>query len=121
MEAYSQGQGENAMADQDLCQAIGEDLTRAYPGYIWAVGCDHNAGTVCIDLAVTKPLGLENWAYMLFISTVIGPGGQKRVMRAGGELLERYGLRRTFAHVDTSEIAREHGLDRDNNKNKSKH
>jgi hypothetical protein len=121
MDAYSQGSGPNAMADQDLCQAIGEDLTRAYPGYLWCVGCDHGAGTVCIDLGVPKPIGLENWAYLLFIETVIGPGGQKRVMRAGGELLERYGLRRTFAHTETPEIARGHGLILDNNKNLSKH
>jgi hypothetical protein len=88
---------------------------------LWYVGCDHGAGTICIDLGVPKPIGLQGWAYMLFITTVLGPGGQKRVMQAGGEILERYGLRRTFAHSDTADIAAEHGLDRSNNKNKSKH
>ena|ERR1700749_2250239 len=112
---------EHAMADQDVCIAVGEDLTRMYPGYLWMVGCNHEAGVVMIDLQVDKPPHLRNYAYQLNISTVLGPGGQKRVLQAGGELLERFGLRRTFAHEDTNEIAREHGLITDNNKNKSKY
>jgi hypothetical protein len=109
--------GDN-MADQDACIAIGEDLARAFPGYPWMVGVDH--GSVCIDLALDKPLGMERYGYRLNLSTVFGPGGQKRVMQAGGELLERFGLRRTFAHDDTREIARENGLDIGGARNKSR-
>jgi hypothetical protein len=121
MDAMVTGYGETRMADQDLCIAVGEDLTKNYPGYYWMVGANHEAGTIQIDLQVPKPVGLENYGYLLYISTVIGPGGQKAVMRAGGELLERFGLRRLSAHVETDEIAAEHGLDTSNNKNKSKH
>ena len=119
MEAYVQGEGENAMADCDLCQAIGEDLMQTYPGYPWAVGVQ--AGSVCIDLAVDKPHGLERYAYRLNVSTVLGPGGQKRVREAGGELLERFGLRRGVAHPDFEWIAAEHGLDISGARNKSRH
>lgn len=111
---------EQAMADQDVCVAVGEDLTRAFPGYLWMVGCNHTAGVIMIDLQVPKPPHLRNYGYQLNLSTVLGPGGQKRVQEAGGELLERFGLRRTFAHGDTAEIARDHGLITDANKNKSK-
>ena len=119
MDAIITGSGDTRMADQDVCIAVGEDLSRAYPGYFWMVGVEH--GSVQIDLQIEKPIGLERYGYRLNLSTVLGPGGQKRVMRAGGELLERFGLRRGVAHEDTAEIAKEHGLIIDNNHNKSKH
>ena len=99
------------MADQDVCIAVGEDLESCYPGYPWAVGCDHLAGRVVIDLAVEKPPSFRNFAYALNLTTVFGPGGQKRVREAGGELLERFGLRRARAYEDTHLRARENGLD----------
>jgi hypothetical protein len=121
MDAILTGSGDNQMADQDVCIAVGEDLTKHYPGYLWMVGCDHEAGTIQIDLQCDKPIGMERYGYLLHLSTVMGAGGQKAVMRAGGELLERFGLRRKWAHPDTADIARENGLDVSNNKNKSKH
>ena len=121
MEATTTGSGEKQMADEDVCIAVGEDLMQRYPGYPWSVGCNHEAGTVVIDLMIDKPPHLRNYGYQLYLSTVLGAGGQKAVMRAGGELLERFGLRRTWAHPDTPDIAREHGLIIDHNKNKSKH
>lgn len=111
---------EHAMEDQDVCVAVGEDLTRAYPGYLWMVGCNHASGRVMIDLQVPKPPHLRNYGYELNIATVLGAGGQKRVHEAGGELLERFGLRRGAAHADTNAIAAEHGLTTEANKNKSK-
>ena len=109
--------GDN-MADEDLCIAIGEDLTATYPGYPWMVGV--NAGSVHIDLAVEKPLGLERYGYRLNVSTVQGPGGQKRVREAGGELLERFDLPRGRAPEDLQLRAIENGLDISNARNKSR-
>jgi hypothetical protein len=119
IEAALTGSGETAMEDCDLCQAVGEDLMQTFPNYPWFVGVEH--GSVIIDLCIDKPLGLSRYAYRLNISTVIGPGGQKRVRQAGGELLERFGLRRGPAHPDTDLIAAEHGLDISGARNKSKH
>jgi hypothetical protein len=121
MDAIITGSGDTRMADQDVCIAVGEDLTKHYPGYYWMVGCDHQAGSVQIDLQVPKPVGLERYGYRLNISTILGAGGQQAVVRAGGELLERFGLRRGRASADTDDIVREHGLDVSNNKNKSKY
>lgn len=120
-EAVLTGSGPTQMADQDVCIAVGEDLTRAYPGYFWMVGCNHEAGTIEIRLQVPTPIGTERFGYLMYISTAIGIGGQKAVMRAGGEMLERYGLRRKWAHPDTDDIAREHGLITDHAILKSRH
>lgn len=111
MEIDVQSEGPTAMADEDACRAVGEDLQQAYPGYPWMVGCDHTAGRLVIDIALKKPFGLENYAYALHLATVFGPGGQARVRRAGGELLERFGLRRGHAAPDHRQEAASNGLD----------
>jgi hypothetical protein len=99
------------MADEDVARAVGDDLATVYPGYSWMVGCDHEAGQVVIDLGVTKPAGYENYAYALNIATCTGAGGRQKVMRAGGELLERFGLKRGAATADFMALAKENGLD----------
>ena len=104
-------EGSQAMADEDVCLAVGEDLSATYPGFPWAVGCDHFAGTVVIDLALDKPPAFRNFAYLLHLSSIMGPGGQKKVRAAGGELLERYKLPRTHATENTRTYAKENGLD----------
>ena len=67
------------MEDQDVCMAVSEDLCATYPGYPWLVGCDHDAGTVAIDLAVEKPPAFRNFGYMLHLSSIMGPGGAVRI------------------------------------------
>lgn len=111
MDAYVEGAGPRGMADQDVCIAVGEDLQRHYPDYPWMVGCNHEAGTVAIDLAVEKPPGLERYGFLLHLDTVLGAGGQQAVMRAGGEILERFGLQRGAARDGFQERAAENGLD----------
>lgn len=89
-----QSYGDNAMAEEDLCRAVGEDLAKHYPGYDWCVGAILEAGTVAIDLMCEKPPQYRLHGYLLHISSLLAPGGHQRVMQAGGELLERYGLPR---------------------------
>lgn len=124
-DAIVSGSGDTQMADQDLCIAVGEDLTATFPGYVWAVGCDHQAGVLNIrlildaDALTSRRFG--EYGYLLHISSVLGPGGQKKVRNAGGEVLERYGLPRTRAPQDVSARAVEHGLDLDAIVTKSRH
>lgn len=115
-ESFVASEGDHAMADIDVCCAVSEDLNRHYPGHAWVIGCDHNAGTVAIDIAMHKPPALKLFGYLLHLSTIMGAGGQAAVMRAGGELLERYGLQRRGARVDDRARAIEHGLDVDGSK-----
>lgn len=104
--------GATAMADEDICRAVGEDLERAYSGYPWMVGCNHEAGTVVIDLPEPwKPLKYRNYGILLHLGSLMGPGGQKKVLFAGGEMLERMGLPRTAAPVDAGQKARQNGMD----------
>lgn len=107
---YAEFTGPQAMSEQDLCQAVGEDLTRHYPGHPWCVGCDIRTGTVIIDLGYEKPVAIRNMAYMLHIPTLQSAGAQQRVMQAGGELLERFGLPRGPARKGSGERALENGL-----------
>lgn len=107
--------------DQELCHQIGRDLTEKYPGHLWSVGCNHEAGTIAIGLPYQRAIKYRNYAFMLHIADVIGPGGNKLVMRAGGEMLERFGLRRGAAQSDVSQRAKEHGLIVDNAIGKSRH
>lgn len=120
MEAYVEASGAHAMSDRDLCIAVGEDLAKHYPGHPWAVGVDHRAGTVAIRLGYDLPPGLAPMGYLLHIATLMAPGGHQRVMQAGGEWLERLGLPREAAKIDTKFLAAENGLDTDASILKSK-
>lgn len=102
--------GELAMSEEDLCIAVGEDLARHYPGHPWCVGCDLLAGYIVIDLGYTKPEAIRNMAYLLHPQTLMSPGAQHKVMQAGGELLERFGLPRGPAKSGSGERAFENGL-----------
>lgn len=103
--------GPNAMAEEDLCVAVGEDLTKHYPGHPWMVGCQLETGQVVIDLGYEKPHHLRNMAYVINLSALFESGGQRRVMQAGGEILERFGLPRGAARSGSGERALENGLE----------
>ena len=89
----------HAMADVDVCIAVGEDLTSTFPGHPWMVGADHEAGTVVIRLGYNPPLErprLAEMGYLLHLSTVLGPGGQKKYAMpvrkcwSGGDCLAKW-------------------------------
>jgi len=103
--------GQTAMADIDVCIAVADDLRHFYPGHPWRISCNHEAGTAVIDLDYPRPLHLRNARFMIYISTCIGPDGRKHVMRAGGDLLERWGLPRGAAKASAYAMAGENGLD----------
>jgi hypothetical protein len=122
MEAGVISHGETAMADEDVCRAIGEDLTATYPGYLWNVGCNHQSGVATICLMMPSPTPSNTMkGFQINLSTVLGPGGQKRVREAGGEVLERWGLPRGRAPEDMVQRAHQHGLDTGNMITKSKY
>ena len=109
-DVHVEASGEYAMAEEDLCRAVGEDLSRHYAGHPWCVGADLTGGYVVIDLGYEKPQHLRNMAYMLHPRTLMTAGGQQRVMQAGGEILERFGLPRGPARSGCGERALENGL-----------
>ena len=105
------GYGDRMLDDQAVCVLVGTLLAREYPGYEFMVGVDHEAGTVAIDIMGDKPIGLERFGYLLHLSSVLSADGPRKIRNAGGELLERFGLRRDRADAEWRTEARENGLD----------
>ena len=101
------------LADIEICKSVSEVLQKHFPGHLWLIGADHKAGTVVIDLPYAKPMRLREMRFMLYISTCLGSDAEKHIMRAGGELLERFGLARGEAKQESYQQALEHGLNAD--------
>jgi hypothetical protein len=120
MEAMLTGEGATRAADEALCIIVGRDLTETFPGYAWDVGVNHEAGVLSIRLSIPVFGGMAQPGFLMHIATAVGPGGQKKVRDAGGEVLERYRLRRDRAAPDWVEHANQNGLDRANMVLKSK-
>jgi hypothetical protein len=120
-DSFLTGYGERLKDDQAVCVAVGTLLARFFPGIDWMVGADHEAGTVAIDIMCDKPIGLANYGYLLHLSSVIGPDGPRKIRNAGGELMERLGVRRDRPDAEWRMKAHEHGLDLGNAVTKSRH
>jgi len=115
--------GPTQAADLQLCRVIMDALGQAYPGYLWGVGVNHEAGVLKITLNVPQLLrkGMGEAGFLLHIATAIGPGGAKKVLSAAGEILERYRLPRERAPDDWMMRAKLGGYDGANMILKSKH
>ena len=73
-----------------LVKRVAETLHKHYPGHLWAVNIDEEGGVVTVmNLALSG-----KWGFLLKLRVVQEDPDLKCVMRAGGELLERYRLRR---------------------------
>ncbi len=83
--------------DYVMAKNAAELLHRHYPGYLWAVSVDHNART----LDVRNLMLSGAWGFRIPLMPVFSASDlDKQVMRAGGELLERYRVRRRALEHD---------------------
>lgn len=76
--------------DLGLAKDIGETLHAAYPGHMWAI-------TVQGGVAIIKDLYISSqWGMVLHYSNLVADAGvrRKKVVAAGGELLERASIAR---------------------------
>lgn len=78
--------------DEDLAQSIRRKLYEHYPGWAWTVEIPPNQGVVIIRNLDADPRG--RYGYLVKLARVYCDPDLKSVMRAGGEFLERYRLRR---------------------------
>jgi hypothetical protein len=80
-----------------LAKQMADTLHKHYPDHAWAVHVDLRNG-----MADVRNLGLSgNWGFRLHIPTIYSASEfDHRVMRAGGELLERYRVRRGALRPD---------------------
>lgn len=117
MEAYTDidGHTERDAADIIVCHQVNEILQKHYPGHLWSVGCNHEAGTVHIELPyATRVKTRFPFGFLLYISSLKSASEmEKKVMRAGGELLERFKLERGRATKFSAMLAKENGLNTD--------
>lgn len=88
---------------QQWAKQIADHLFAAYPGYRWAVNIRDGVIFVHnLDLS-------GQWGFIIKVNAVIHDPGFKNIMRAGGEILERYQLHRGAAHPDVlAEIKRKY-------------
>ncbi len=77
--------------DMLLAKRMAETLTTHYPGHIWAVNVDSRP-TVGIATVMNMRLS-GKWGFVLHLKDLYTDPDLKSVMRAGGELLERYRLK----------------------------
>lgn len=107
-----EGYGPTDVADIALCKFCYELLEQHYPGHRWFIGADSSAGIVTIDLPYEKPIGLANYGWLLHISSIKQHDEAKRkVLHAGGELLERFNLPRTHSADDSFLRAKQNRFD----------
>lgn len=104
--ATSIGGVDETAAEQNLARVVGDILQRMYPapkeiGFWWAVTANAKGGVLHIlNLALSGTHG-----YTLYMDGLMGGEGPKRIMRAGGELLERAGLSRDWRNLSPDKVA----------------
>lgn len=84
-------------ADLALTKRIAETLEQHYPGHAWMVRVTHAGGIAQIALPILMP---RNQFFVLHLHRLSGDPGLKAVIRAGGDILERYNLPRQAFSLD---------------------
>ena len=93
------GDGVATLSAMITCRNIGDVLVKKYPGYTWMVKPyqDESAYQLfCLELS-------GEWGYVLHHNKI--DNDYKAVVRAGGEILERYKLSRVRLKQDHLQIA----------------
>lgn len=77
--------------DMLTAKNMAEVLHRHYPGHLWGVNCDGRTGMIYIrNLSLSGEMGFKLKMPDIYSASDL----DKEVMRAGGEILERYRLSR---------------------------
>lgn len=102
-------------ADAALAVAIYTKLQEHYPGHNWRTFADHEQGVAGVFLQYLGPVNRDagKYGFRIKIASLNSDPTLRSIIRAGGELLERFGLARHRYRVDqeTRMQAIEHGLD----------
>ena len=89
-----------------MAKNMADALQKHYPGHLWAVTCDGKQG-----VATVRNMMLSgNWGVVIKLKTLNGDPSMRSVMRAGGEVLERYNLARANLNTERwAEVPRQAG------------
>lgn len=108
--SHEESHGETDLRDIEICRDIATVLMDHYPGHVWHVAADSGPTVGMADIKLNYPdrLGvLPKFGYKLLLATIT----PEKIMRAGGELLERYRLARSRATQYAIVDAISNGLD----------
>ncbi|WP_286237982.1 hypothetical protein [Neptuniibacter halophilus] len=87
-EFLTQADAQRAIIDMEKAKQIAEKLWKHYPGHLWAVHAD-----TVNNVATVQLLGVSGqWGFYLHLDKL--DPGLRKVMQAGGEILERFNLHR---------------------------
>lgn len=88
--------------DHVMARHMADTLHKHYPGHLWAVTCDGRKG-----IATVRNLALSGeWGFVLHLPQIYSASEwDKRVVRAGGEILERYRISRASHDRVADQIA----------------
>ena len=92
--------------DIELATIIGDKLTEHYPGHPWYVEVDSNGRMVHISI----PVLMHNHRFNIRMRDLHSDPGLKLVIRAGGEILERWKMPRTTMNVADFKAAQRHRI-----------
>lgn len=86
-----------AANDMVMAKNMADALHTTYPGHLWAVSCNGQSG-----MADVRNLALSGtWGFRLKLKNIYSASEfRKDVIRAGGEILERYRLSRGRLQID---------------------
>lgn len=87
-----------------LVKNAADVLEKQYPGWLWAIQPDERGGIINI---FASRLSLQ-WGYTLKTETVQADPRMRRVVRAAGELIERFGYRPGPFRLDTFNAGKRH-------------
>ena len=96
----TEGYGETYLKDMDIGKKVLDVLEKYYAYHAWFVDCNHEAGTVSIQLMYQGPraeMKIWKFGFLLHLNKLDSGNMDKKVMRAGGEILERYHIARKRA------------------------
>lgn len=103
--------GDRAADDMVVAGQIMTELNRHYPGHQWDVTADHEAGVATIKLLYeNQPGRVSSYGCLLHLTRFSNVTWAKRVMMVGGELLERWNLRRGSYREGDKLRAKQNGL-----------
>ena len=92
IEVVSPLQYDTMMREMRMAQVIGDTLAYTYPGYSWLVGANFTGGIATIEVGEINSEVLSNmsYKYVLHLHNLVDAGiARKKIIRAGGEMLER--------------------------------
>lgn len=114
------GHGSTYVQDLALGKKILEILEKNYSGHAWFVDTNHEAGHASVQLmyeGLDGKVRIWKYGFLLHINKIANldmHALENRIKDVGGEILERYHLKRAKFSIEDMVNFKEHGIDPSN-------